>query len=90
MAVLSEYVLEPLREGGEFTLYRGRQHDNPTQVLAVARAAEQPSPQSVLRLKHEYSLAIELDAAWRLLEAGSYSTVSFKFISELRGVTVTN
>ena len=64
MAVLSEYVLEPLREGGEFTLYRGRQHDNPTQVLAVARAAEQPSPQSVLRLKHEYSLAIELDAAW--------------------------
>src|ERR1700732_2594054 len=58
------YVLEPLREGGEFTLYRGRQHGNPSPVLAVALAAEQPSPQGLRRLEHEYALTVELDPAW--------------------------
>src|ERR1700731_1596582 len=60
----SEYVLDLLREGPDFTLYRGRQHGNPSQVLAVALAAEQPSPQGLRRLEHEYSLAVELDPAW--------------------------
>src|SRR5258708_5633896 len=60
----SDYVLEPLREGADFTLYRGRQHGNPSPVLAVALAAEQPSPQGLRRLEHEYSLAGELDPAW--------------------------
>src|SRR5216683_2666154 len=60
----SEYVLEPIREGADFTLYRGRQHGNPSPVLAVALAAEQPSPQSLRRLEHEYSLASELDPSW--------------------------
>jgi PAS domain S-box-containing protein len=60
----SGYVLEPLREGADFTLYRGRQHGNPLSVLAVALSAEQPSPQSLRRLEHEYSLAAELDPAW--------------------------
>jgi len=55
----SEYVLEPLREGAEFTLYRGQQHGNPLPVLAVALAAQQPSPKSFRRLEHEYSLAAE-------------------------------
>ena len=32
----SGYVLEPLREGADFTLYRGRQHGNPSPVLAIA------------------------------------------------------
>ena len=64
MAALSEYVLEPLREGAEFTLYRGRQHGDSTPVLAVALVADQPSPQSLRRLEHEYSLAGELDPAW--------------------------
>ncbi len=60
----SEYVLEPIREGTEFTLYRGRQHGNTSPVLAVALSAEQPSPQGLRRLEHEYSLAAELDPAW--------------------------
>lgn len=60
----SGYVLEPLREGPDFTLYRGWQHGNPSPVLVVALAAEQPSPQGLRRLKHEYSLAAELDPAW--------------------------
>src|SRR5271163_1046000 len=64
MAELSEYVLEPLREWGDFTLYRGRERGNQMPILALAVAAEQPSPQSLRRLEHEYSLATELDAAW--------------------------
>src|ERR1700760_1434897 len=60
----SGYVLEPLRESADSTLYRGRQHGNPSPLLALALAAEQPSPQGLRRLEHEYSLAAELDSAW--------------------------
>src|SRR5258705_11470070 len=60
----SGYVLEPLREGPDSTLYRGRQPGHPAPVLAVALAAEQPSPQSLRRLEDEYSLAAELEPAW--------------------------
>ena len=59
----SGYVLVPLRESADFTLYRGRKHDDPSPVLAIA-LFEQPSPQSIRRLVHEYSLAAELDSAW--------------------------
>jgi serine/threonine protein kinase len=58
----SEYVLEPLQKGPDFTLYRGRQHGNP--VLVVALTAEQPSTQGLRRLEHEYSLAASLEPAW--------------------------
>ena len=60
----SGYALELLREGVDFTLYRGRQHGNPSRVLVVALTAEQPSPQALRRLEHEYSFASELDPAW--------------------------
>src|SRR5258708_1854634 len=62
--VLADYVLEPLREDGDFTLYRGRQHGNLSTVLVIALSAERPSPQSLRRLEYEYSLASELDPAW--------------------------
>src|ERR1700682_3055455 len=64
MTAGSGYMLETLREGAEFTLYRGRQHGNPLPPLAVAPAAEQPSRQSLRRLEHEYLLAADLDPAW--------------------------
>ena len=60
----SGYVLEPLRKGPDFALYRGWQHGNQSPVLVVALTAEQPSPQDLRRLEHEYSLAAELDPAW--------------------------
>src|SRR5271156_5291851 len=60
----SGYVLELLREGADFTLYRGRQYGNPSPVLVVALAADRPSPQGLRRLEREYLLAAELDAAW--------------------------
>jgi hypothetical protein len=59
-----EFLLETIREGAEFTLYRARQHGNPSPVLVVAAMAEQPLPQSLRRLEHEYSLAAELEPAW--------------------------
>src|ERR1700677_3699951 len=60
----SEFELEQLREGADFTVYRGRRRGNPTPVLAVTPAAERPSPQSLRRLEHENTLAVELDEAW--------------------------
>jgi serine/threonine protein kinase len=64
MTEASGYVLEPLRQGADFTVYRGREHGNLSPVLAVAVTAEQPSPHGLRRLEHEYSLAAELDPAW--------------------------
>ncbi len=64
MATVSDYVLEPIRPGAEFTLYRARQQGNPSPLLAVAPTAEPPPPHTLRRLEHEYSLAAELDAAW--------------------------
>ena len=44
----SGYVLEPLRDGADFTLYRGRQHGAPSPVLAVGLATERPrTPQTL-------------------------------------------
>jgi hypothetical protein len=60
----SGYMPEPLREGPDLTLYRGWQHGKNTPVPAVALAVEQPSPQSLRRLEHEYLLTTDLDAEW--------------------------
>ena len=64
MAAASEYVLEPIRDGAEFALYRARQRGNEIPFLVVAPAAAQPLLQSLRRLEHEYSLAAELEPAW--------------------------
>src|ERR1700692_1774975 len=64
MTELSGYVLETLRKGGEFILYRGRQNGNPFPVLVLAHISKQPTPASLRQLEHEYSLAAELDPAW--------------------------
>src|ERR1700734_2552408 len=64
MAAASEYLLDPIRNGPEFTLYRGRQRGNPSPVLVLAPTAELPLPQSLRRLEHEFSLAADLESAW--------------------------
>jgi hypothetical protein len=56
MPEASQYVLEPLREGADFILYRARQRRNPAPVLALALAAQHLSPEGFRRLEHEYSL----------------------------------
>src|SRR5579863_3710552 len=64
MSAASEYVLDPIRGGPEFTLYRGRHRSDPSPVLILAPAAQQPLPQSLRLLEHEFSLEAELDPAW--------------------------
>src|SRR5580658_4595038 len=64
MAASSDYLLEPIRNRAEFTLYRGRQRGNPMPLLAVAPTTEPPPPQSLRRLEHEHSLAAELELVW--------------------------
>jgi hypothetical protein len=59
-----EFLLDTIHEGAEFTIYRAREHGNPSPILVAARTAEQPLSQSLRRLKHEYSLAAELEPAW--------------------------
>jgi hypothetical protein len=59
---LSGYALSPLREG-PFTLHRGL-GDGLASFLLVAPAGEYPSPGSLQRLEHEYTLRTELDGDW--------------------------
>ena len=59
-----ELLLDAIHEGAEFTLYRARENGNPSPILVVASTTEQPLPQSLRRLEHEYPLAAELEPAW--------------------------
>src|ERR1700750_1715649 len=59
----SGYVLEPIRRGPDFTIYRGSQPGNSASILAVAPSAEQPAPQILQRLEHEYSLSDKVHRA---------------------------
>jgi len=58
------YVLETLRLGSEYILYRGRSAGSAAPILVLAPAAAQPSPANLKRLEHEYTLASQLDPAW--------------------------
>jgi PAS domain S-box-containing protein len=60
----TEYALEVLREGTDFTFFRGKKRISHIRVLGVAAAGERPVPQSLRRLEHEYTLMSEIDAAW--------------------------
>ena len=53
-----------LRKDEEFILYRGRSQDDGSQILVLSPVAEHPTPESLKRLEHEYSLREELDPAW--------------------------
>ena len=61
---LSTYALEQLRKEDEFVLYRGRRDADPSDILVVAPASEQPAQGTLKRLEHEYALRAELDPAW--------------------------
>ncbi len=65
---LSDYMLETLRQDGEFILYRGRQRRHgeagPPTLLLVTPRAERPAPASLRRMEQEYSLRAELDPGW--------------------------
>jgi len=64
MIDLSRYVFEALRKDEEFILYRGRNEAAPVNVLVLSPVAEYPTPESLKRLEHAYSLREELDPGW--------------------------
>lgn len=62
---LSGYSLNRLRDDGEFILYRA--HAEQTElppVLLLTPATTRPSPETLKKIDHEYSLRSELDSAW--------------------------
>jgi len=62
---LSGYSFNQLRDDGEFILYRA--HAKQTELpplLLLAPAATRPSPETLKKIDHEYSLRSELDSAW--------------------------
>jgi hypothetical protein len=62
---LSGYSLDRLCDDGEFILYRA--HAKPTElppVLLLAPASARPSPETLKKIDHEYSLRSELDSTW--------------------------
>jgi serine/threonine protein kinase len=61
---LSRYVFEALRKDEEFILYRGRSEDAPVKVLVLSPVVEYPTPESLKRLEHAYSLREELNPRW--------------------------
>jgi PAS domain S-box-containing protein len=61
---LSRYVFEALRKDEEFILYRARSESAPVKVLVFSPVAEYPTPESLKRLEHAYSLREELDPRW--------------------------
>jgi serine/threonine protein kinase len=61
---LSRYVFEALRKDKEFILCRGQSKDDASQVLVLSLAAQRPTPESLKKLEHEYSLKEELDPTW--------------------------
>src|ERR1700737_683754 len=64
MIDLSRYVFEALRKDEEFVLYRGRSEDAPVKVLVLSPVVEYPTPESLKRLEHAYSLREELNPRW--------------------------
>jgi predicted ATPase/signal transduction histidine kinase len=59
------YVLETLRLGSEYVLYRGRYAcGGAAPILVLGPAAAQQSPANLGRLEHEYALASQLDPEW--------------------------
>src|ERR1700730_16055567 len=62
---LSGYSLDRLRDDGEVILYRAyAEQIEPPSVLLLAPASTRPSPETLRKIAHEYSLRSELDSAW--------------------------
>src|SRR5467141_3868968 len=65
---LLHYNFEPLRQDGEFILYRGlpqsQTGESLSSTLALSPVMEHPAPGSLRKIEHEFSLKEELDPAW--------------------------
>jgi serine/threonine protein kinase len=67
---LSQYQLETLYQDGEFILYRGlrqtKPETSPPSILALSPVMERPTPRTIKKIQHEFSLRDELDSAWAI------------------------
>ena len=65
---LSAYLLETLRQDGEFILYRGQHRSQGDtglpSLLVLAPVSERPAPGSLRRMEHELALQAELEPGW--------------------------
>ena len=64
MTASSGRVSETLWDDGEFVLSRGVWNGESSPLLAVAPTSAHPSPRTLARLQHAYTLREELDPAW--------------------------
>ena len=61
---LSRYMLETVRKDDEFVLYRGRTEPELATILVAEPVSEYPTPATIRKLEHEYSLRNELHTDW--------------------------
>src|SRR5580704_2380352 len=64
--MIDGYSFEKLRDDGELTVSRGRRAKDGHSVLLLSTASDHPSPSSINRIKHAYSLRDELDSSWAI------------------------
>src|SRR5271169_2164462 len=75
---LSHYAFDALHSDGDFVLSRGRERMSATShrrsILVKTTKSEQPRPETVRIMEHEFSLRAELDSTWaiRPLELTQY------------------
>ena len=70
MIGLQDSVVELLREGEDFSLYRSRQQGAAGSVLMLVPVQAHESATSTRRLENEHSLASDLDPAWAVRPLG--------------------
>ena len=64
---LSGYTLELLRKDQELALYRGYSNGgNAPSILLLTTLSALPTPETLKKIEHEYSLTNELDTTWAL------------------------
>jgi PAS domain S-box-containing protein len=64
---LSAYSLDPLREDGEFILYRAHSNQlEPHSILLLAPSSARPTAATLGKIDHEYLLRSDLESAWAL------------------------
>jgi predicted ATPase/signal transduction histidine kinase len=76
MVELSRYSLDLVREDAEFILYRAHSKQlEPPSILLLTPSSTRPSPETLEKINHEYSLSSELDNLWALqpLAISSYN-----------------
>ncbi len=64
MLKLPGYDLASLVDNREYLICRGTRTRDGKAVVAVTPSADQPTPESITRLRHSYSLRDALDPAW--------------------------